>query len=305
MNQVQQNFLTTNTFQKNYQRPVAMEAQLPIKIIQVEKSLNSKVSIKAEGINQNLMGAELVNRNINEATSLVQSVQEAAVSIESELFSMKNLAMQNGGCTCQAMRNAQESIRDISKNFSWNGENFIQGGGENNQNTTLRNFTVATGGEAKDDLQIGFKSFNPMSAVDTDGNLEPSTPNLPDLNKTSGTDTHAFGDSALYSSLNEDAYLHTHTNAMKKQAIIQINRAIDGIKSERERLSGFLKKLNNISETNQNKNLNENEYKQKILNGNQANEIAMHLTNKIQSRSFDAKLSQLDINATEFERLLN
>jgi len=305
MNQVQQNFLNINTFQKSYQRPVAIETQLPIKLIQIEKTLSSKVSIKAEGINQNLMGAELVNRSINEATSLVQSVQETAALIENKLFSMKDLAMQNGGCTCQAMRNAQESIRDISNNFSWNEENFIQGGGENNQNTTLRNFTVSTGGEAKDDLQIGFKSFNPMSAVDTDGNLEPSTPNLPDLNKTSGTDTHAFGDSALYSSLNEDAYLHTHTNAMKKQAIIQINRAIDGIKSERQRLSGFLKKLNNIAETNQNKTLNENKYKQKTIDVNQAKQIAMNLKNNLQSSFVDEKFLQLNMSAAEFNRLLN
>ena len=218
---------------------------------------------------------------------------------------MKALAIQNSGCNCQAMRNAQESIRDISNSFSWNGTNFLAGGGENNQKTTLRNFTVYTDGDTKNDIQIGFKSFNPMSAVDTDGSLEPLVPNLPDLNKSAGTDTHAFGDAALYSKLNEDAYLHTHTNAMKEQAIIQISRAIDGIKSERERLSGFLKRLNNISETNSNKTSNKDRYEEKIIDANQAGRIATNFKNEILSSSTDVKLSQLSIGSAEVSRLLN
>lgn len=305
MIQVQQSLFSSNTVQKNYQRQAELTTQLPINNTQSTRNLSSQISIKAESINSNLITAELTTRNVNEATALIQSVQDAATLIENKFVDMKALAIQNSGCNCQAMRNAQESIRDISNSFSWNGTNFLAGGGENNQKTTLRNFTVSTDGDTKNDIQIGFKSFNPMSAVDTDGSLEPLVPNLPDLNKSAGTDTHAFGDAALYSKLNEDAYLHTHTNAMKEQAIIQISRAIDGIKSERERLSGFLKRLNNISETNSNKTSNKDRYEEKIIDANQAGRIATNLKNEILSSSTDVKLSQLSIGSAEVSRLLN
>ena len=305
MIQVQQSLFSSNTVQKNYQRQAELTTQLPINNTQSKRNLGSQISIKAESINSNLITAELTTRNVNEATALIQSVQDAATLIENKFVDMKALAIQNSGCNCQAMRKAQESIRDISNSFSWNGTNFLAGGGENNQKTTLRNFTVSTDGDTKNDIQIGFKSFNPMSAVDTDGSLEPLVPNLPDLNKSAGTDTHAFGDAALYSKLNEDAYLHTHTNAMKEQAIIQISRAIDGIKSERERLSGFLKRLNNISETNSNKTSNKDRYEEKIINANQAGRIATNLKNEILSSSTDVKLSQLSIGSAEVSRLLN
>lgn len=305
MIQVQQSLFSSNTVQKNYQRQAELTTQLPINNTQSKRNLGSQISIKAESINSNLITAELTTRNVNEATALIQSVQDAATLIENKFVDMKALAIQNSGCNCQAMRKTQESIRDISNSFSWNGTNFLAGGGENNQKTTLRNFTVSTDGDTKNDIQIGFKSFNPMSAVDTDGSLEPLVPNLPDLNKSAGTDTHAFGDAALYSKLNEDAYLHTHTNAMKEQAIIQISRAIDGIKSERERLSGFLKRLNNISETNSNKTSNKDRYEEKIIDANQAGRIATNFKNEILSSSTDVKLSQLSIGSVEVSRLLN
>jgi hypothetical protein len=305
MIQVQQSFFNSNTVQKNYQRQAELTTQLPINNTQSKGNLSSQVSIKTEGINSNLIRAELTTTNVNEATALIQSVQEAATLIENKFVDMKALAMQDSGCNCQAMRKAQESIRDISNNFSWNGTNFLAGGGENSQKTTTRNFTVSTDGETKNDIQIGFKSFNPMSAVDTDGSLEPLVPNLPDLNKSSGTDTHAYGNAALYSKLSEDAYLHTHTNAMKEQAVIQISRAIDGIKSERERLSSFLEKLNNISENNSNKISNKDRYEEKTIDASQADRIATNLKNEILSSSSDGKLAQLSIGSAEVSRLLN
>lgn len=305
MIQVQQSSLSFNTVQNNYERQTELTTQLPVNNTQSKKNLNSQIYIKTESVKPSLLKAELTTRNINEATTLLQSVQEAATLIENRFVDMKDLALQEGRCNCKAMRKAQESIRDISNNFSWNGTNFLAGGGENNQKTTLRNFTVSSGTGTKDDFQIEFKSFNPMSAVDTKGSLEPLIPNLPDLNKSSGTDTHAFGDAALYSNLNEDAYLHTHTNAMKEQAVIQITRAIEGIKSEKERLSGYLEELTHISQTIQSKTLDHDKYQGKKPDVKQPGQLAVYLKNEIRSRSVDLKLAQLNIDATTFNRLLN
>jgi len=307
MIQVQQSSFSSNTVQNNYKSQVEPTTQLPINNTQSKINLNSKIFLKAENVNSNLIRTELSSRNVNEATALIQSVQEAATLIENKFVDMKALATQNSGCNCQAMRKAQESIRDIANNFSWKGENYLAGNRENNQKTTLRNFTVPADRDTKNDIQIGFKSFDPMSAVDSNGSLEPLIPNLPDFNKSSGTDTHAFGDAALYSKLDEDAYLHIHTNGMKQQAVIQISRAIEGIRGERERLSGFLKKLTNISENNQSQTLNKNKdkYKGESIKANHANQMATYLKNKILSSSTEANLSQFNIEAVEVNRLLS
>ena len=308
MNSIPQNFSNAtgnNSFQLSYQRPVEPVDALPIKNSQPEKNLNSQIYIKTTSTNRALVSAELAVRNINNATALVQSVEETAALIESKFIDMKALAVQDGGCACQAMREAQESIRDISNSFSWNGENLMEGGGENNQETTLRNFTVATGEDTKDNLQLSFKSFNPMSAVDTDGSLEPVSPNLPDLNRSSGTDTHAYGDAALYSKTNEDAYLHTHTNAMREQAVLQIGRAIEGIQNERERLGGYLEQLRNISGKDQNELLKRNKYISQDLNIGKANHLAKSLKNEILRIPNDVRLALLNINPSTFNGLLN
>jgi hypothetical protein len=305
MNQIQQNFLNANTFQSKYTSTAQILTPPLVKKIQPDSNLNSQVYIKTDGANQALVNAELATRDINTATALVQSVEEAAALIENKLVDMEALAMQDSGCPCQTMRKAQESIRDISNKFSWDGKNFLEGGGENNQKTTLRNFNVSTGAGKKDDFQISFKSFNPMSAVDSDGSLEPATPNLPDLNRSSGTDTHAYGDAALYSNLNEDAYLHTHTNAMKEQAIIQIGRAIDGIQSERERLGDYLKHLNNLSEIHQSKTVDKNGYVGQKIDAKQAEEVSTYLKNEILKNSVDASLAQFNIKPAAYSRILN
>ena len=272
---------------------------------QSEVDLNSRSYIKTDATSKALQSIEVATRNINNAIALVQSVDGSAAIIESKLVDMKTLAIQGSECACQAMRKAQESIGNVANGFSWNRTNFMVGGGENNQKTTLRNFVVNTGQETTDDLQINFKSFNPMSAVDTDGSLEPTTPNLPDLNKSSGTDTHAYGNAALYSKLSEDSYLHTHTNAMREQAVIQLSRAIDGVKSERERLGGYLKQLNNIAETNQSKFINKSNYISQRIDAEHAHQIAISSKNEILKNLGNKILAQLNIKDFELPVLLN
>ena len=71
------------------------------------------------------------------------------------------------------------------------------GGGEGNQETTTLKINVEVEPTSNKTLEIELKSFDPMSAVDTSGELEPVTPNLPDLNKSTGTDSHEIQASSL------------------------------------------------------------------------------------------------------------
>ena len=57
----------------------------------------------------------------------------------------------------------------------------------------------------------------------------------------------------MYSGLNEERFLHTHTQSMRDNAIIQLTRALEGITDERERLANYLADLNLLAEDSQEK----------------------------------------------------
>ena len=92
---------------------------------------------------------------------------------------------------------------------------------------------------------------------------------------------------------------------MKKHAVIQISRAIDGIQSERERLLRYVKKLNNIAETNQKNVLTKNKYMGQIVDPKQADQTAMYIKSEISNSSADVNLAQFNIRPAEFNRLLS
>jgi flagellin len=199
---------------------------------------------------------------INSAISLVRSVDVAANNILDKLGHMMQLSMTvqdtqdrgwfgDQGFVCRAMFQAQESIKDIALRFNFNGQNFMIGGGENNHTTTVRNVQVRTGETAADTFNMVFKSFNPRSAVDTNGQYAAprAAPNLPNLNATAGTDTHAYGDAAMYYGQSDGRYLHTDTPAITDHTMLQLDRAIDGVVAERSRLAAYINRLESAAET--------------------------------------------------------
>lgn len=199
---------------------------------------------------------------INTAISLVRSIDTAASNIQEKLGHMQQLSMTitdtqdvgwtgDQGFVCRAMFQAQESIKDIALRFDFNGQNFMIGGGENNHTTTVRNFQVRTGETAGDTFNMAFKSFNPRSAVDTNGQYAAprAAPNLPNLNATAGTDTHAYGDAAMYYGQSDQRYLHTDTPAITDHTMLQLDRAIDGVITERSRLAAYINRLGSAAET--------------------------------------------------------
>lgn len=237
-------------------------------------SKNSSTYIQSSSAASSTRSLMTSTRNVNDTIGLVQSVDSSASVIESKLYDMKSIAMDETQCACQRIRKAQESISNIANNFSWNGRNFMVGGGENDQTTTVLSYNVNTGINPTDKLRIDFKSFNPMSAVDTEGELEPTKPNLPNLNKSEGTDNHAYGNAAFYSSLKEENYLHVHSKATRANAIIQLTRAIDGVKAERSRLSDYLSELDVIAQKTQKDGPSSNVEFSEIKNIGDAKEIA-------------------------------
>ena len=98
-------------------------------------------------------------------------------------------------------------------------------------------------------IQIELKSFHPHSAIDRDGQFHgnPAAPNLPDLNKTAGTDTHVYGDAALYhghpltGAPYKEGHLHGDNRDAIDHTIIQLDRAISGLTAERARLGRLFK----------------------------------------------------------------
>ena len=246
---------------------------------------------------------EKTSQEINNATALVQSIDSSAAEIEGKLNQMKAKALGESGCGC--MRKLQESIREIANNYSWNGTNYMIGGGEGNQNTTTMKLSVEVESAQKKSVDIELKSFDPMSAVDTEGEIDPSTPNLPDLNKSAGTDSHVYGDAAMYSALSEDKFLHTHTKELKEHTLLQLARAVDGISNERNRLKAYLRELNLYAESSQKKNLRAIITPDQIVSSDRATDVAKFSVSEFLKGQASSFLSLFDQSEPKLQVLLN
>ena len=179
------------------------------------------------------------------------------------------------------------------------------GGGEGNQETTTLKINVEVEPKSNKTLEIELKSFDPMSAVDTSGELEPITPNLPDLNKSTGTDSHVYGDAAMYSGLAEDRFLHTHTEELKEHTLLQLNRAMDGILSERKRLTAYLRELNLYAESSQKENLRTIVANREIASPERAVDVANFSISKFLKDQTSTVLSLFDQSEPKLQVLLN
>ena len=295
-----------NFFNFQNQQPIspvikaAPETRLSTSSLSVETNIKAAADMGAVNSARTF---ERTTQGINNATALVQSIDSSALDIADRLNQMKAKALGESGCGC--MRKLQESIREIANNYSWNGVNYMIGGGEGNQETTTLKINVEVEPTSNKTLEIELKSFDPMSAVDTSGELEPITPNLPDLNKSTGTDSHVYGDAAMYSGLAEDRFLHTHTQELKEHTLLQLNRAMDGILSERKRLTAYLRELNLYAESSQKENLRTIVANRKIASPERAVDVANFSISKFLRDQTSTVLSLFDQSEPKLQVLLN
>ena len=295
-----------NFFNFQNQQPIspvikaAPETRLSTSSLSVETNIKAAADMGAVNSARTF---ERTTQGINNATALVQSIDSSALDIADRLNQMKAKALGESGCGC--MRKLQESIREIANNYSWNGVNYMIGGGEGNQETTTLKINVEVEPTSNKTLEIELKSFDPMSAVDTSGELEPITPNLPDLNKSTGTDSHVYGDAAMYSGLAEDRFLHTHTEELKEHTLLQLNRAMDGILSERKRLTAYLRELNLYAESSQKENLRTLIANRKIASPERAVDVANFSISKFLRDQTSTVLSLFDQSEPKLQVLLN
>ena len=307
MNTIQANTNNISTYKVSNLPPAELNSsatQLSVGQKTSKVNLNSVVYIKSTSTPE-LTSAGIASRNINEATALIQSIDDSAQVVEGKLNKMKNLAVRGTGCACQTMQRQLESIKDVANNFSWNGRNYMVGNGQNDQSTTALDLVVDTANEKTENLKLTFKSFNPMSAVDTDGSIDPVKPNLPDLNKSAGTDTHAYGDAAMYSGLNKDDYLHIHNESIRNHTILQLTRATDGITAERARLASYINQLTHLQEKIQPEGLNANQQKNQILDIEYAKGITEISKTEILKNSSVAIMAQANHQGKNLAQLLN
>ena len=295
-----------NFFNFQNQQPInavtkaAAENRISTSSLSVETRIQAAADMGAVNSASNF---EKSTQEINNATALVQSIDSSAAEIEGKLNQMKAKALAESGCGC--MRKLQESIRDIANSYSWNGVNYMVGGGEGNQNTTTMKISVKVEAAPKKSIDIELKSFDPMSAVDTKGKLDPSTPNLPDLNKSAGTDSHVYGDAAMYSGLSEDKFLHTHTKELKEQSLLQLTRALDGLSNERSRLKAYLRELNLYAESSQKENLRTIVASNQIVSSERAVDVAKFSISEFLRDQTSGILSIFDQSESKLQVLLN
>ena len=237
---------------------------------------------------------------------------------ESDL--LQNTYWGDKGKICDYFQQAEEGIIDMVNGHLWNGQNFMTGGGENNHTTTTLNFAFNAGGaDTSDTVQIELKSFHPHSAIDRDGLFwgDPDTPNLPDLNKSAGTDTHVYGDAALFHGSQgrygrpntgapyKEGHLHGDNRDAIDHTIIQLDRAIDGLTAERARLGGFLSRLSHMADNVSGEILNTRVRKSQIEDTDVASQIAEFSKRQILKQTSMAMLTQINRKGSDLLELLN
>ena len=286
---------------------------------------NSSVHIQSGKNTAALRSLEMAARSINDAISLINSIDVTASNIQNSLTDMRTVAMSESdllqntywgdkGKICDYFQEAEEGIIDMVNGHSWNGQNFMTGGGENNHTTTVLNFSFNAGGsETSDNIQIELKSFHPHSAIDRDGQFwgNPAAPNLPDLNKSAGSDTHVYGDAALYhghpitGAPYNEGHLHGDNRNAIDHTIIQLDRALSGLTAERARLGGFLSRLSHMADNVTNEILNTRVRKSQIEDTDVASQIAEFSKREILKQTSIAMLTQINRKGSELLELLN
>ena len=292
---------------------------------------NSSVHVQSSTNTAALRSLEMAARNINDAISLFNSIDVTASNIQNSLIDMKTVAMSESdllqntyfgdkGKICDYFQQAEEGIIDMVNGHTWNGQNFMIGGGENNHTTTTLNFSFNAGGtDASDTIEIELKSFHPHSAIDRNGNFwgNPAAPNLPDLNKSAGTDTHVYGDAALYHGSQgrhgfpdtgapyKEGHLHGDNRDAIDHTIIQLDRAISGLTAERARLGGFISRLSHMADNVTNEILNTRVRKSQIEDTDVASQIAEFSKREILKQTSMAMLTQINRKGSELLELLN
>ena len=292
---------------------------------------NSSVHVQSSTNTAALRSLEMASRSINDAISLFNSIDVTASNIQNSLIDMKTVAMSESdllqntywgdkGKICDYFQQAEEGIIDMVNGHTWNGQNFMIGGGENNHTTTTLNFSFNAGGtDASDTIEIELKSFHPHSAIDRNGNFwgNPAAPNLPDLNKSAGTDTHVYGDAALYHGSQgrhgfpdtgapyKEGHLHGDNRDAIDHTIIQLDRAISGLTAERARLGGFISRLSHIADNVTNEILNTRARKSQIEDTDVASQVAEFSKREILKQTSMAMLTQINRRGSELIELLN
>ena len=291
------------------------------------EGLNSSTYIQASNATNSMRSLVIGTRNVNSAIALIGSIDSTASNIQKSLIDMRTVAMTESdllldnhagdkGRICDYFQQAEEGIIDMANSHSWNGQNFMIGGGENDETTTLLNFFVNAGGsDASDTLQMTFKSFHPHSALDTTRGAgwsfwgNPAAPNLPDLNKTAGTDTHAYGDAAMYhANLAGDPYKEGHLHGDNQlgidHTIIQLDRAINGVTTERARLGAYLSRLNQMADNIAAETLSAKRTNSEKWDANYAKTVSAFSKNEILKNSSMAILAQANQRESGLLQLL-
>ena len=316
---------THNALRMHSLRSIESMEQLSTgKKLSVSRS-NSSVHVQSSSNTAALRSLEMAARSINDAISLFNSIDVTASNIQNSLIDMRTVAMSESdllqntywgdkGKICDYFQQVEEGIIDMVNGHSWNGQNFMTGGGENNHTTTTLNFSFNAGGSGtSDNIQIELKSFHPHSAIDRDGQFHgnPAAPNLPDLNKTAGTDTHVYGDAALYhghpltGAPYKEGHLHGDNRNAIDHTIIQLDRAISGLTAERARLGSFLSRLSHMADNVTDEILNARVHKSQIEDTDVARQIAEFSKREILKQTSMAMLAQINRQGSELIELLN
>ena len=253
-------------------------------------AISSKMTSQINGLN-------MAVRNANDAISMVQTADGAAVEVGNMLQRMRELAVQAASETATATdRDALNvefealtaEIERIADNTQFNGDNLLDG--------TIGSSGVVTfqvGANASQTIQVTFADFETAHAsmVGTGGLFE-------------GLDNAAIGSGTLGNNSHDLASRDVDTVSNAGTAITQIDFALDHLNIHRAALGAAINRLEYAADNLSNVSQNASASRSRILDADYASETTELARTQIIQQAATAMLSQANQQAQSVLALL-
>ena len=248
-----------------------------------------------------ISGLKMAARNVNDAISMLQTIEGATKEISNMLGRMRELTVQAAsGTYTDTDRSAldlefgalMDEISRIAKNTEWNGDGVLQGTLSQNYSSDDSAITkkIQVGTDSGQTMELSIKTWVPtVASADTDsvGSFDAGDGS----NSAYGATTALFGGGAN-DTVTSTVRLNITAVGNTVDALEEIDKAIDGAAAERAKYGAYMSRLQHASDNLNNVATNTAASRSQIKDADYAAETTELARTQIISQASTAMLAQ-------------
>ena len=248
-----------------------------------------------------ISGLKMAARNVNDAISMLQTIEGATKEISNMLGRMRELTVQAAsGTYTDTDRSAldlefgalMDEISRIAKNTEWNGDGVLQGTLSQNYSSDDSALTkkIQVGTDSGQTMELSIKTWVPtVASADTDsvGSFDAGDGS----NSAYGATTALFGGGAN-DTVTSTVRINITAVGNTVDALEEIDKAIDGAAAERAKYGAYMSRLQHASDNLNNVATNTAASRSQIQDADYAAETTELARTQIISQASTAMLAQ-------------